>query len=156
MLNSNDIKIPLNLINIANKTKAVPAAVVCADQLASIKSAKKAHDLGLIIPILIGDKKIIIKLANDISWNMNDFEIINSSDKEDAAMIGCQLAKDKKIKILIKGNIHTDALMKIFLRKDYKLIEGKRLSHIWHMTLSENDKPLFITDGALNVSPRCS
>ena len=34
------------------------------------------------------------------------------------------------------------------------MIEGKRLSHIWHMTTNDVSKPLFITDGALNVSPR--
>ena len=28
-----------------------------------------------------------------------------------------------------------------------------RLSHIWHMTLDKEDKPLIITDGALNVLP---
>ena len=41
-----------------------------------------------------------------------------------------------------------------YLKKEYSLIEGKRLSHIWHMTISQDDKPLFITDGALNVAPR--
>ncbi|MDC0510739.1 phosphate acyltransferase, partial [Candidatus Pelagibacter sp.] len=28
-----------------------------------------------------------------------------------------------------------------------------RLSHIWHMTVAKDDKPLIITDGALNVLP---
>ena len=55
---------------------------------------------------------------------------------------------------MIKGNLHTDILMRTYLKKEFGLIEGKRLSHIWHMTLEENDKPLFITDGALNVAPR--
>tara|TARA_B100001540_G_scaffold208547_1_gene183734 strand:- start:192 stop:806 length:615 start_codon:yes stop_codon:yes gene_type:complete len=55
---------------------------------------------------------------------------------------------------MIKGNLHTDVLMKTYLKKEYSLIEGKRLSHIWHMTISQDDKPLFITDGALNVAPR--
>ena len=27
------------------------------------------------------------------------------------------------------------------------------MSHIWHMTLEKDDKPLIITDGALNVQP---
>jgi len=45
-------------------------------------------------------------------------------------------------------------LMRTYLKKEYSLIGGKRLSHIWHMTISQNDKPLFITDGALNVAPR--
>ena len=64
------------------------------------------------------------------------------------------MAKDNKIKIMIKGNLHTDVLMRTYLKKDFGLIEGKRLSHIWHMTIEKDDKPLFITDGALNVAPR--
>ena len=79
---------------------------------------------------------------------------MHSSDDKEAAIIGAELARDDKIKIMIKGNLHTDILMRTYLKKEFGLIEGKRLSHIWHMTLSENDKPLFITDGALNVSPR--
>ena len=44
--------------------------------------------------------------------------------------------------------------MRVYLKKEFSLIAGKRLSHIWHMTTPNNNKPLFITDGALNVSPR--
>ena len=44
--------------------------------------------------------------------------------------------------------------MRIYLKKEFGLIEGKRLSHIWHMTTPNSTKPLFITDGALNVAPR--
>ena len=55
---------------------------------------------------------------------------------------------------MIKGNIHTDILMRTYLKKDFSLLGTKRLSHIWHMTTPKNSKPLFITDGALNVSPR--
>ena len=50
--------------------------------------------------------------------------------------------------------MHTDILMRTYLKKEFGLIQSKRLSHIWHMTLNANDKPLFITDGALNVAPR--
>ena len=44
--------------------------------------------------------------------------------------------------------------MKAVLKRDLNLIGKKRLSHIWHMTLEENDKPFIITDGALNVLPK--
>ena len=44
--------------------------------------------------------------------------------------------------------------MKAVLKRDLNLIGKKRLSHIWHMTLEKNDKPLIITDGALNVLPK--
>ena len=43
--------------------------------------------------------------------------------------------------------------MKEVLLRKYNLIGKKRLSHVWHMTLDKEDKPLIITDGALNVNP---
>ena len=46
-----------------------------------------------------------------------------------------------KLKILVKGHIHTDILMKAILKKDFNLIGPKRLSHLWHMTINSNDKP---------------
>ena len=43
--------------------------------------------------------------------------------------------------------------MKEVLKREYNLLGKTRLSHIWHMTLGKDDKPLIITDGALNVMP---
>ena len=43
--------------------------------------------------------------------------------------------------------------MKEVLKREYGLIGKTRLSHIWHMTINKDDKPLIITDGALNVLP---
>ena len=43
--------------------------------------------------------------------------------------------------------------MKEVLKREYNLLGKTRLSHIWHMTLGKDDKPLIITDGALNVLP---
>ena len=43
--------------------------------------------------------------------------------------------------------------MKEVLKREYNLLGKTRLSHIWHMTLGKEDKPLIITDGALNVLP---
>ena len=119
-----------------------------------MESAKKAFELNLIKPIFIGEKLAIKEKAKKFNWNIDQFETIDVSNDKEAAIAGAKLARDNKIKILIKGNLHTDVLMKTYLKKDFGLIEGKRLSHIWHMTLTENDKPLFITDGALNVAPR--
>ena len=43
--------------------------------------------------------------------------------------------------------------MKEVLKREYNLLGKTRLSHIWHMTTTKDDKPLIITDGALNVLP---
>jgi len=154
MLTNKKIVVPTNLINLAKKTLSVPVGIVCAHHESAMISAKQAYELSLIEPIFIGHKQSIIEEANKLNWNIDKFQIFEENHDQDSAVIGAKLASENKIKVLIKGNLHTDILMRVYLKKEYSLIEGKRLSHIWHMTLDQNDKPLFITDGALNVSPR--
>jgi len=154
MISNKEAQIPNNLLSFAQKSPNLSAGIICANHDSSMESAKKAVELNLIEPIFIGDKNAINEKADKINWDISSYNIINSSTDIEAATIGAELAKDNKIKIMIKGNLHTDILMKTYLKKDFGLIEGKRLSHIWHMTINKDDKPLFITDGALNVAPR--
>ena len=154
MLKSKEAQIPNNLISLAKKTPNLSAGIICANHDSSMESAKKSVELNLINPIFIGNKQEINEKAEKIEWNINAYEIINSSNDVEAAIIGAELGRDNKIKVMIKGNLHTDVLMRTYLKKEFGLIEGKRLSHIWHMTILKDDKPLFITDGALNVAPR--
>ena len=154
MLSNKEPQIPNNLLSIAQKSPNLSAGIICANHDSSMESAKKSVELNLIEPIFIGDKNAISEKADKINWDISSYTIIHSSTDIEAATIGAELAKDNKIKIMIKGNLHTDVLMRTYLKKDFGLIEGKRLSHIWHMTIEKDDKPLFITDGALNVAPR--
>ena len=154
MLSNKEAQIPNNLLSFAQKSPNLSAGIICAHHDSSMESAKKSVGLNLIEPIFIGDKNAINEKANKINWDISSYNIIHSSTDIEAATIGAELAKDNKIKIMIKGNLHTDVLMRTYLKKDFGLIEGKRLSHIWHMTIEKDDKPLFITDGALNVAPR--
>ena len=154
MLSNKEAQIPNNLLSFAQKSPNLSAGIICAHHDSSMESAKKSVELNLIEPIFIGDKNAINEKADKINWDISSYTIIHSSTDIDAATIGAELAKDNKIKIMIKGNLHTDVLMRTYLKKDFGLIEGKRLSHIWHMTIEKDDKPLFITDGALNVAPR--
>jgi len=147
-------KVPQNLIKTALRTPCVSAAVVCAEQLSVLESVKDALKLNLIKPILIGDKNKILELSDSIKLDINNIEIINELNEKNCTSISFNLAKKNQVKIIVKGNIHTDVLMRNYLKKEFGLLQGKRLSHIWHMTCDKINKPIFITDGALNVSPR--
>ena len=146
--------VPENLLSLAKKTPKISVGIVCANHTASIESAKEACNINLIDPIFIGQENKIQEEVKNISWDISSYELINTNNDQEAAIAGANLAKDNKIKVLIKGNLHTDILMRTYLKKEFGLIGGKRLSHIWHMTTNDNEKPLFITDGALNVAPR--
>ena len=153
MLSDKEIICPNNLLNAAHKKKGVSAGIVNAGKPLPMHSVMDAVNEGLILPIFIGDEKEIKKCADDLKWDISNYEIINETNENKTAKIAAELASKKKIKIIVKGHIHTDVLMKEVLMRKYNLLGKTRLSHIWHMTLNKDDKPLIITDGALNVLP---
>jgi phosphate acetyltransferase len=154
MLSKKKIICPENLLKIAKTKGPIKVVIVNAGRSMAIESAKQSVAEGLIEPVFIGDKSIIQKLAKDIKWNISKYEIINEPVENNTALIAAKLASEGKVKIIVKGHIHTDVLMKAVLKRDLNLIGKKRLSHVWHMTLENNDKPFIITDGALNVLPK--
>ena len=151
MLSSKEIVCPNNLLNLALK-KGVKAGIVNAGKPLPMLSVQDAVNENLIEPIFIGDQKEILKCAEDLKWDISKFEIIHEPIENKTASIAAKLASEK-IRIIVKGHIHTDILMKEVLKREYNLLGKTRLSHIWHMTLEKEDKPLIITDGALNVLP---
>ena len=153
MLSNKEIICPNNLLDVAHKKKGVKVAVVNAGKPLPMLSVQDAVNENLIEPIFIGDKKEILKCADDLQWDISQYEIIDEPVENNTAKIAAKLASEGKIKIIVKGHIHTDVLMKEVLKREYDLLGKTRLSHIWHMTIEKDDKPLIITDGALNVLP---
>ena len=153
MLSNKEIVCPNNLLDVAHKKKGVKIAVVNAGKPLPMLSVQDAVQENLVEPIFIGDKDEILKCAEDIKWDISQFEIIHEPVENKTAKIAAKLASEDKIKIIVKGHIHTDILMKEVLKREYNLLGKTRLSHIWHMTIEKDDKPLIITDGALNVLP---
>jgi phosphate acetyltransferase len=153
MLSNKEIVCPNNLLDKAHEKKGVKVAVVNAGKPLPMLSVQDAVTENLIEPIFIGDKKEILKCAADLKWDISNFEIIDEPIENNTAKIAAQLASKGKVKIIVKGHIHTDVLMKEVLKREYNLLGKTRLSHIWHMTVEKDDKPLIITDGALNVLP---
>ena len=154
MLSNKKIICPNNLINVAKKTGVVDAAIVNAGEIFPMESVHKAVQHNLINPIFIGNEDEIKKYAAKLKWDISKYKIINEKDENSTAPIAAKLASEGKAKIIVKGHIHTDILMKAVLKRDLNLIGKKRLSHVWHMTLNTDDKPFIITDGVVNVLPK--
>ena len=153
MLSDKQIECPNNLLKSAKDKKNIVAAIVNAGKPLPMHSAMEAVKENLIIPIFIGDKKEINKCAAQLNWDISKFEIVHEPAENNTAPIAAKLASENKVRIIVKGHIHTDILMKEVVKRNYALIGKKRLSHIWHMTIEKDDSPLIITDGVLNVMP---
>ena len=153
MLSNKEIVCPNNLLDVTQKKRGVKAAIVNAGKLLPMLSIQDAVNENLIEPVFIGDEKEIQKCAEDLTFDISKYEVIDEPVENNTAPIAAKLASEEKVKIIVKAHIHTDILMKEVLKREYGLIGKTRLSHIWHMTINKDDKPLIITDGALNVLP---
>ena len=154
MLSNKKIICPNNLISVAKKKGTIDAAIVNAGEIFPMESVHKAVQHNLINPTFIGNENEIKKYAEKLSWNISKYKIINENNENSTAPIAAKLASEDKVKIIVKGHIHTDILIKAVLKRDLNLIGKKRLSHVWHMTLEADDKPFIITDGVVNVLPK--
>jgi len=154
MLSNKKIVCPNNLINVAKKVGTIDAAIVNAGEMFPMESVHKAVQHNLINPTFIGNENEINKYADKLKWDISKYKIINEKNENETAPIAAKLASEDKVKIIVKGHIHTDILMKAVLKRDLNLIGKKRLSHVWHMTLDKDDKPFIITDGVVNVLPK--
>ena len=154
MLSNKKIVCPNNLINVAKKSGTIDAAIVNAGEIFPMESVHKAVSHNLINPTFIGNKDEIKKHADKLNWDISKYKIIDERNENTTAPIAAKLASENKVKIIVKGHIHTDILMKAILKRDLNLIGKKRLSHVWHMTLNKDDKPFIITDGVVNVLPK--
>ncbi len=154
MLSNKKIICPNNLISRAKKIGLVNAVIVNAGEILPMESTHKAVQNNLINPIFIGNETEIKKHAQKLNWDISKYEIIDEKNENNTASVAAKLAAEGKAKILVKGHIHTEVLIKAILKRSLNLIGKKRLSHVWHMTLDTDDNPFIITDGVLNVLPK--
>ena len=119
MLSNKEIVCPNNLLDHAHKKKGVKVAVVNAGKPLPMISVHDAVNENLIEPIFIGNREDIFKCADDIKWDISQYETIHEPIENNTAKIAAKLAKEGKIKIIVKGHIHTDVLMKEVLKREY-------------------------------------
>ena len=130
MLSNKKIICPKNLVDVAKKVGTVNAAIVNAGEIFPMESVHKAVQHNLINPLFIGNETEIKKHAEKLNWDISKYKIIDEKNENNTAPIAAKLASEGRAKIIVKGHIHTDILMKAVLKRDLNLIGKKRLSHV--------------------------
>ena len=119
MLSDKEIVCPNNLLDVAHQKKGISAGIVNAGKSLTMMSVMDAINENLIIPIFIGDKEEINKCASDLNFDISSFKIIDEKSENKTAEIAADLASKESIKIIVKGHIHTDVLMKEVIKKAF-------------------------------------
>ena len=153
MLSQKPVVCPPSLLQKALRGPAVKTAVVNATSQLVLKSAMQATQKGLIEPVLVGDQHGVSRLAHQLDWDVSKFLIVDASDEITAAQNAVALARGNEVQALMKGDVHTDTLLREVLHNDTGIRTDKRLSHVFHMTVPDSDQSLCITDAVVNVQP---
>ncbi len=132
------------------------AVAVCqpASEVA-LRGVMEAVAAQLIAPICVGDRAAIEALAIEHGFNIGQLHIVDKPDDEAAAEYCVELCRSGAASALMKGSLHTDALMHAVVQGvDGKGLRGKRrLSHVFVMDAPAYAKPLLITDAAIIIQP---
>ena len=77
MLSDKSTVCPNNLLDIAHQKKGIKAGIVNAGKILPMLSVMDAVKEKLITPILIGDEVEIKKCADEIKFDISEYEIIH-------------------------------------------------------------------------------
>lgn len=137
----------MNRIHLSNRIRC---AIACAEDETVLSSVTQAYDLGLIEPVLFGNRQEIKGILKDRS---ELFEIIDAQTKEDACVLAVKSISSGNNQLLMKGFVDTSILLKAVLNKEWGLRDKAVLSHVCVATLPHSDKLYFILDSAMNILP---
>lgn len=131
-------------------------ALAAAEDYDALKSVVEAAKLGIVEPVLIGDRKAIEAIADEHGFDLGSYERIGADSPEESAAKACELVAAGKADFLMKGLLDTSVILKAVLNKDYGLRTDSLLSHVMVYESPFYHKLLFLTDGGMNIAPDVS
>jgi phosphate acetyltransferase len=119
----------------------------------SLRGAVEAARMGILLPILVGPCARIEAVAKQNGLDIRTFEIVDTPHSHASAEAAARLAGEGKAEMLMKGSLHTDELMGAVVHREAGLRTARRISHCFVMDVPAIDRPLVITDAAINIFP---
>jgi phosphate acetyltransferase len=133
--------------------KPIPTAVAHPCEESALSGAIEAAKLGLIVPILVGPRDKIESTAKAAGLDISEYQITNAPHSHASAAKAVELLREGQAELLMKGSLHTDELMAAVVSRDGGLRTSRRISHVFVMDVPTYHKVLFVTDGAINITP---
>jgi phosphate butyryltransferase len=135
------------------RTSRKKLVLAVAQDSYALDAVSKAASKGFIDPVLVGNKQLILQLANESGLDFGRYEIIDETDNIKAVETAVRLVHDGYAEVLMKGGCSTSQLLKGVLNRDWGLRKGDLLSHFALFEIPAYHKLIGITDVAINIAP---
>jgi len=128
-------------------------AVAMAGDGPVLEAIAEAMSLGIVKPILYGDRERIEALASEKGLSLSGCTLIQSQTPEDCARMAVSAVSHGKSDIVMKGLVTTDVFLRAILNKEWGLRTNSILSHVALFEVPTYHKLFLLTDAAMNVAP---
>lgn len=128
-------------------------AVAQAEDKEVLSAVKKAIDETLCSFLLFGVEKDIRNIAEDIDFDLTAEAVTIEHTEQNTAQAAVKAVHDQKADILMKGYVSTKKLLNAVLDKETGLRSARSLSHVALFDIPNQDRLIFLTDAAMNITP---
>lgn len=146
-----------DLNELIERAKSGPKSVVAvaaAEDRHVLEALQETTRLGIVQPLLVGNRPEIEKIAQAIGFSMEGIEIVDHDDDAAAsARIAVSKIRAGEADILMKGHLATGDLLKAVLDREEGLRTERLLSHVAFFQSPYYHKIFCVTDVAMNIAP---
>ena len=141
------------LLERATPLPPLRTAIICPENAASLGGALLALKHTIITPVLVGHTAKIHAAAAELGADLAGIELIDCLHHAEAAARAVALVHEGRVDAVMKGNLHTDDMLRPMVDRDKGLRIGRRLTHIFVMDVPGLDHALLVSDAAINIAP---
>lgn len=141
------------LMNAIHGKAPVPLVVAAGNDEDVMKAVDAAVKRNWIQGTLVGPVLEMETLLKKNHLDSSSVTLVEGRDSVHSVQQAMMRIRDGKDKILMKGSLPTAELLRGVLNKEYGQRGESLLSHVVLCQTKEKDSLLFITDGAVNISP---
>lgn len=127
--------------------------VAAAGDEHTLEAVAHAQKEGIIQPVLVGDKKIILELTDRLGISISEEDIYDVPNPDEAASKAVALIREGKGDFIMKGKLETAQILRPVVNKETGLGTGKVMSHFVINELPHYHKLLASSDGGMVPYP---
>lgn len=128
-------------------------AVAVAGDEHTLDAVMHARKEGIIEPILVGDKEVILEIIDKMGETVPDKDIYDISGLSEACEKAVALVREGKADFLMKGKVDTGIILKAVVNKEHGLGNGGVMSHFTMFDIPTYHKILIPVDGGMVTYP---
>lgn len=145
-----------NFSELVERVKSLPKktiAVAVPEAKEIIQALERAHCEGLVEIALAGNAEEIERLRKQEGARFPIKHLVDAREEQAAADAAVRMVAEGKAHMVMKGNLHTSAIVSALLNKSFGQRTERAISHIFILESKPCGRLLFVSDSAVNIAP---